>query len=279
MKNGVKFTCMLTLLGAFLSAPAVAFAVEVPIEDITQQASSSANAGGDSMATTDQRVNILEKQMRNLTQMDLLNQINTLQQEVQRLRGKLDVQKHDLQQLTEQLRTQYQDLDQRLKQSKPDAGVQALGTADTSANKVTHAKVIPTEVLSDSSLEEQKEYQAAYGYLRDRDYMHAKTTLQNFLSKYPDGSYAANAHYWLGEIYLIQGQPDPAAAEFNIVISKYPTNTKVPDAMLKLGFAYCDKGDWTKAREQLSAVKKKYAGTTTAQLALTRLQQLKQQGK
>ena len=31
---------------------------------------------------------------------------------------------------------------------------------------------------------------------------------KDFLQRYPDGKYAANAHYWLGELYLVMEPPD-----------------------------------------------------------------------
>ncbi|MES1987424.1 MAG: tol-pal system protein YbgF, partial [Pseudomonadota bacterium] len=149
----------------------------------------------------------------------------------------------------------------------------------------TAAVAMPAQALPATSTQpnnpalEQKEYLAANKLMMKGDYVRATTALQNLLSRYPNGQYAGSSHYWLGEIYLKQGQPDLAIPEFNTVIMNYPKNAKVPDATLKLGFAYYDQGDMKKARALLIKVTKQYKNTTVAQLALARLDDMKQQNK
>src|SRR5690348_14529461 len=108
------------LLVIYLACTPAAYA-EVPIVDATEAvaepkaAASEANAtAADTTANlpTDQRITIVERQIANLTQMNLLAQINSLQQQLQDLRGQIEVQNHTIQVLQDQLRTQYQDLDQ-----------------------------------------------------------------------------------------------------------------------------------------------------------------------
>ena len=38
--------------------------------------------------------------------------------------------------------------------------------------------------------------------MRGQQFNDAITAFQTFLRDYPDGRYAANAHYWLGELFL-----------------------------------------------------------------------------
>lgn len=265
----------------------VAYAADAPIVDSPIPQSDTANIAASNDAnvtagmTTEQRINILEKQMHNLTQMDLVGQVNTMQQQLAQLRGQLDVQNHQVQQLNDQLKAQYQDIDQRISQASAKTATNTT-VAKPAVVATTGAEVATpgpaSAAASHDPAAEQRAYQTANQLLRNRDYVRATKSLQDFLAKYPKSEYAANAHYWLGEIYLQQGQPDQAVTEFNTVINEYSLSPKVPDAMLKLGFAYADKGDTQRARVQLQKVKLQFPGSTTAQLANAKLKEL-QHGK
>lgn len=262
----------------------------------------------------DQRIARLERQSDNMAQMDLLGQISNLQQEVAKLRGELDVQTHDLKLLKDQVRIQYEDVDRRLaasstatapKPATPTTPAVPLETAakptpkqeetaetiadaassdddsgsDASdANTATADKDAVQSVKSDP-VQEQKEYLAANKLLIKGDYVRATAALESLISKYPKSQYAPSSHYWLGEVYLKQGQPDLAVKQFKIVITNYPKHTKIPEAMLKLGFAYYDKGDFQTAQTYLQRVKDKYPKSTVAQLASARLEEMKAKKK
>ena len=45
-------------------------------------------------------------------------------------------------------------------------------------------------------------------------------TLQKMLHKYPAGQFAANAHYWLGELYGLLNKNNQSADEFATVVKK-----------------------------------------------------------
>ncbi len=130
----------------------------------------------------------------------------------------------------------------------------------------------------DNSLDEQQAYQKAYNLIKNKDYTGATNGMAAFVKQYPNSNYALNAHYWLGEMYLLQNMPGQAATEFHTVISNYPQNPKTGDAMLKLGFAYADEQKWTLARKQLMLVQTRFADTATGQLAAERLKEMKLQG-
>jgi tol-pal system protein YbgF len=121
----------------------------------------------------------------------------------------------------------------------------------------------------------QKSYQEAYNLLRARKYDAAKTGFQSLISEFPSGGYAANSHYWLGEIFLLQNNLDQAAAEFGNVLTNNPTHVKTAEAMLKLGYVYSEKKQWAKARYSLKKVIELYPGTSASQLANAKLQEIK----
>jgi tol-pal system protein YbgF len=237
-----------------------AFADEIPIEDLSQPAGQIAQqqqapdiANG---APVEQRLAKLEQQMQNLTQMNMPQQLEAMRQQLQQLNGQLDEQAHEIQVLKQQLKSFYQDLDQRLN------NVKAGGTTQTSAT---------SDVLNSP---EDQAYKAAFGMLSNKKYNKSAKLMQKYLQDYADGKYAANAHYWLGEIYYLQGDLAKAAAELEIVITKFADSPKVPDSMLKMAMIYRDQGKYNQARDELKQIKKKFSDSAAARLVDQQLQQL-----
>jgi tol-pal system protein YbgF len=127
-------------------------------------------------------------------------------------------------------------------------------------------------------------FESAYKMVRAKRYSEAVRAFRDYLTKFPTGEHAANAHYWLGEVYMSQWQTnktktellDKANQEFLNITSKFPTHQKVTDALLKLGLIENEKGNLEAARQYLTEVKDRYPGTAAARIAETRLQQLHQ---
>jgi tol-pal system protein YbgF len=92
-----------------------------------------------------------------------------------------------------------------------------------------------------------------------------------FLEQYPFGRFAPNAHYWLGELYLVAEPPDPELARqsFKLLLDQYPEDPKVPDALYKLGRVHFIKGNRDRSREYLDRVIAQYGDENhpAAQLA------------
>jgi tol-pal system protein YbgF len=267
------------------------FAEEIPIEDLSvsspqlsndQAASRKQQATQpvvhDQYLTTDQRVIKLEQQMDNFVQMDLAGKMEDLQNQIQQLRGDLEVQKHDLKILHDQLNNFYQDIDRRIGKngatsaivtSNVTAASSVSGNEDNGSEVKTSSKSNLDDVpLSPRDVsEEQTFYQDALKLFKDKKYSEGINKMQAYLKDYPNGKYAANAHYWLGEIYYMQSQLQKSFDEFQTVINIYPNSTKVPDAMLKTGMIYNDRGEYDKAYKQFQQIKKKYPDSNAAKLA------------
>ena len=88
-----------------------------------------------------------------------------------------------------------------------------------------------------SGQSEKALYDTSLELIRNRQYDLAITQLQAVITQYPDGNYAANAYYWLGEVHAAKPQPDYESARQSLVqvITFFPDNRKVPDAAFKLG--------------------------------------------
>ncbi|MDX2164942.1 MAG: YbgF trimerization domain-containing protein, partial [Gammaproteobacteria bacterium] len=233
LKSSVKKLILLS----FLASPLV-FADNAPVVAITPVTATAANNSSaaattsTSTLTIDQRVAVLERQISAMNQIDLVNEMSRVEQQIQDLQGQVQVLSHTLQTVQSQTTSQYADLDKRLSDAQP-AAIPATTTSTATDSKDSNN---PTD-----SEAEKKLYDAAYKNIREQKNAAGIAGMKKYLDKYPDGQNAPNAHYWLGQIYLLKGDDKSvkaAVSEFDTVIKKYPKSDKSKEASLKLGFAY-----------------------------------------
>jgi tol-pal system protein YbgF len=121
---------------------------------------------------------------------------------------------------------------------------------------------------------EQSVYSQAFSALKAGSYSIAITGFKDFLTSYPQSPLAENAQYWLGEAYYVTRSYDDAGTAFRTVLQKYPQSRKAPDAMLKLGFTQYEQKRYTDARKTLEDVTQKYPDSDAARLATDRLKRM-----
>ncbi|MEM0953600.1 MAG: tol-pal system protein YbgF [Pseudomonadota bacterium] len=194
---------------------------------------------------------------------EMFYQMQLLQQEVMELRGRLEEQEYQLKQLREQSLEQYLDLDQRLKGS---AGAVAEDGDTTEAGASETVTLPAVRTLAG----EEEAYRAAYGLVRSQQFDSAVTAFRQFLVDFPGGRYTPNAHYWLGELYLVLVPPDDESArrEFTRLLEQYPNNSKVPDALYKLGKIYYERGNRDRAQAYLQRVVNEFANSGSSAVRL-----------
>ena len=76
----------------------------------------------------------------------------------------------------------------------------------------------------------------------------AITALKKLLQDYPYSSYAAEAHYWLGDCYDRLGDYGAAVTHYQTIISRHSNHAITDKAQLRLGRAYEAQGYFTLAR-------------------------------
>lgn len=220
----------------------------------------------------------------------LLDKVQGLQQEIQELRGQLEIQAHDLKLLQEQQLSFYKDLDARISNSPiksttatPPPAALSMGAPSTQpASNPTIIPVTPPVqpiIHADRTnpADEQISYLAAYELIKNKQFDSALSAMQAFVNKYPHGGYTANAQYWLGELYMVKNDYPQAITHFNVVLQEFPSSSKNAASLLKVGYALAASGRTAEAREKLQAVIKNYPDTTTARLAITKLESLNNQ--
>jgi|SRR6056300_1559569 len=181
----------------------------------------------------------------------LFIQVQRLGEEVRRLNGVVEEQANQIKTLQAQSLERYLDLDRRLA-----SGASILtSSADSEASSTTPATVVKAPASS-SNTQEEPAYLAARQKVYDKQFDDAVAAFNAFLLDYPSGAYAPNAHYWLGELYLVLSPPDLELSRqaFQLLLDLYPQHNKVPDATYKLATVYFAKGNPSKARELLNAV-------------------------
>ena len=199
--------------------------------------------------------------------------VQQLEEEIRRLNGLVEEQASLLTRLQDQSLERYVEVDRRLATIASGEGINAtddpISPADTVA--VGESNMAPEEPLKVPQMGEQEAYQAAYGLVRERQFSDALTAFAAFLGEYPFGRFAPNAHYWLGELYLVVEPVDPESARqnFQVLLDQYPNDRKVPDALYKLGRVHALKGNQERSREYLQRVISEYGadGHPAAQLA------------
>lgn len=227
----------------------------------------------------DQRLTRIENQMNNLDQSKSSAKVDSLQNQVQSLRNQVEELNHQLQQVQTQQKAMYSDLDKRVNTKSSVATNKNSSNVDTSSTgkKIRlAAAVAPTE--QPNVAEEQQIYETAYNLIKAKKYNQAISALQRMLQKYPTGQFAANAHYWLGELYNLLGNNDQSSAEFMNVIKSYPNSPKVADAQLKIGLISAGQFKWSEAKAAFKKVINQYPGSSSARLAAEQLKQIKLAG-
>jgi tol-pal system protein YbgF len=225
----------------------------------------------------------IERLLENQTLVEMATRLDSLQQEVDRLLGKLDEQNHELEGLKKRQRDLYLDVDNRLRQLEEARAAAAAAPAVPTVGGLVPAPMPVTAppALSTPSVEpadpavERAAYERAFELLKQGRYDLAVAAFKAFVETYPHGQYADNAQYWLGEANYVQRNFQAAAAEFGKVVDGFPNSDKRPDAMLKLGYTQQELGQNDKARATLSSVVSSYPNSTAARLATKRLQDLK----
>ncbi|MCK4743862.1 MAG: tol-pal system protein YbgF [Sulfuriflexus sp.] len=227
----------------------------------------------------EKRITRLEKLVEGQGLVDMYLRLETLQQEVQQLRGEVEVQTNSIEGLKQRQRDLYLDIDRRLRQLE--SGVvekpQASTTVTPTAPVAPTAGTAPTTNPSDPVVEETA-YRAAFKLLKEGRYAPATSRFRAFLVKHPSSAYADNAQYWLGEVSYVTRAYEQAIAEFDKVLNNYPDSTKHADALLKQGYCYYELNNFVKANELLAAVITRYPHSTAARLADKRRKQISAEG-
>ena len=198
----------------------------------------------------------------------LMLRVQQLEADVRRLNGLLEEATQALRLLEAQSLERYVDLDRRLASGAAVENDEVAGSTDVAPIPAPSDTPASGRAV-DAQEGEEAAYRAAYELVREREFDDAVAAFTAFLADFPFGRYAPNAHYWLGELYLVLDPPDPELARqnFKLLLDQYPADPKVPDALYKLGRVQFIKGNRQRSKEYLDEVIREYPSHAAAQLA------------
>ena len=285
-----KQLLFVSLVCSVLSTGQIAQARDIQLRSTGDDTSGSSSSEPKAAATvntpkltTEERLARLERILDSQGLSDMLMRMDSLQSELQNLRGQLELQSHQLEEIKQRQRDLYVDIDRRLlrlERNEPassDAGAGArTGTVVNQAatTMATGAAIIANSAPVDSAGEQQA-YQKAFDLLRELRYEQAVTAFNDFLAKYPKGRYAHIAQYWIGEADYAQRKFKQAIVDYQKLIDNYPTSPKLAEAMLKIGYSQYELKNKKAAETILNQLIKSYPGTTEAGQAQNLLQKIR----
>jgi tol-pal system protein YbgF len=213
---------------------------------------------------------------------ELFNQLQSMQEQISRQQGVIEVLQNDVARMKQENLERYQDLDRRI-----GTGVAPAATPDNSStggnlnapSAAAGAGAVAAQAPAASSepgdpAKEKLYYDAAFDLIKAKDFDKASQAFAAFLRKYPNSQYAGNAQYWLGEVNLAKGDLQGAGQAFAKVSQLYPKHAKVPDSLYKLADVERRLGHTDKVKGILQQVVSQYPGTSAAQLAQRDLQRM-----
>ena len=207
--------------------------------------------------------------------------VQQLEEEIRRLNGLVEEQASLLMRLQDQSLERYVEMDRRLAAigtADPSVVIEGGEETDSPAPDDTAPSADVPVAVAEVQPGEREAYQSAYGLVRERQFEAAVDAFNTFLASYPFGRFAPNAHYWLGELYLVIEPVDPESARqnFQLLLDQYPNDRKVPDALYKLGRVHALKGNVDRSKEYLNQVIADYGSQQhpAAQLAKDFLESL-----
>lgn len=272
----------------------------VPVGIVAQEAAAGAADRAPVYEPTTEDINArlarVEKILDNNALLDLHGLLESLKQEVNALRGELELQSHSIERLTKKQRELYVDIDRRLQgfergdrvitvaepvaeavaaertQQPAETPVENAGAAAAiAADGETETEITDTQP---DPLKAEADYQRAFRLLKETRYDQALKAFRQFLQDHPNSTFSDNAQYWIGETHYVMQKYELAINEYQTLLNTYPDSQKVSHALLKIGYSYAELDNVADATKTLEAVTRQYPDTTAARLADERLRKI-----
>ena len=187
-----------------------------------------------SQQALEQRILSIENVIKSQGLMDLLSQIDRLNEELNKVKGDLDVAQHNIEVSQQRQKDLYADTDGRLR--KLEAGNISAANAVTESKEppaqVNNVITTPAEVSAES-----KAFESAQVLLQAGKYKEAFDAFDKFLQGYANSKQVPNAQYGLGYAQFSLKNYKAAIATQQKLIAQFPDSAKVPDA--KFNIANC----------------------------------------
>lgn len=200
-------------------------------------------------------------------------ELTRLLDEVRALRGDVENLRYDVDRSTSGNKQLFQSLDQRLAALEAGGVLPAQATPGASPGTLT-AVTPATQRPAVASPEEEGAYLATFDQLKNGRYDDAIRGFRGMLEQWPQGRYADNAWYWMGEAQYVKRDYASALQSFQSLVQTFPASPKMPDGLLKAGLCQVELKRSAEARGLFQRVVSEYPNSNAAALARQSLQQL-----
>lgn len=258
------------------------------------------------------RIAKMEQALNSQALLELYSKVETLEQELGKLNGQIEMLSNDNALLQKRQRDFYIDLDNRLRaieqpdkrapsshpapksvphsmaEPQPEEQHAAAPSADAetaiqepsssagtdSAVSANSVSAAANEPAPDGATENSA-YKAAYDLFKNGEYANAIAQFESFLENYPQSNLAPGAAYWIGNARYAMRDYQLAIAAQKRLIGKYPNSNKVPDAYLNIATSQLEMGDSKASKHTLESILAKYPQSDAAKKAKQRLANIK----
>jgi tol-pal system protein YbgF len=223
----------------------------------------------DQVKALEDRITKLDNTMRSQGLLDLLQQVETLKNDMAKLRGQVEVNTYNVGTTDKRQKDLYVDLDNRMRKLE-----RVGGTPETPAMPPAASAAASTPAAADPSAE-NRAYDSAFNLFKIGNYQAAIAGFQSFTKTYPKSPLASNAQYWIGNSYSALRDFKNCIANQKILIAQYPDSPKAPDAMLNLASCQFEAGEKDIAKKTLEDLLARHPTSGAADAAKKRLANLK----
>ncbi|MBA3696519.1 MAG: tol-pal system protein YbgF [Methylotenera sp.] len=213
----------------------------------------------------EQRVTAIEAITKGQVLGDMQNQIESLKQEVARLKGELEVASHNVDAAQQRQKDLYTDTDTRLRKlesTPPSTGEQA-------ATGTTAALATP-----DKSSQEFQTLELANGLSKEGKHKDAFNAYDKFLKDYPNSTWVGDAIYGLGYSQFALKNYKSAIATQQKLLDTHPESVKAADAMFNMANSQIQLGQVANAKKTLKDLIAKFPNSEVTPTAQKRLKAL-----
>ncbi|NOU00543.1 MAG: tol-pal system protein YbgF [Gallionella sp.] len=200
---------------------------------------------------------ISDQQVKSM--LDLQSQVEALNGELRKLRGQNDEFVHSLQDGEKRLKDFYVDLDERVRHFEAAEEAAKAAAAATPAPPVVAASADPSDPAP-----QNRAYESAYALSKAGNHDGAAKAFQEFLKKYPDSAYAANAKYGLGNAQFAMRDYKSALETYQELLVVNANFAKAAEVMFNIAGCQQEMNQNTAAKKTLKQIVAKYPASEAA---------------
>ena len=162
---------------------------------------------------------------------DMSVKISAIERQMREITGRLEAIEYAQEQMAKKLDLLTKDTSIRFEEMR----TSVAEPVSPEASKTDKVEIIEAPELTLPTGSPDSQFQWAFGFVAKNDLKNGLKALNLFLEEHPDGDLSANAHFWLGRVYIQNKEFGLAAKHFLTVFEENPGHKKAPEALVNLG--------------------------------------------